>query len=168
MENRITSIEGLSARMLRSIRASLLKRKETVSVAESVTSGLLQSAFAAIPDASLFFQGGLTAYNLGQKAKHLAIEPIHAEKVNCVSLQVAGQMATGVVRLFSSDWSISITGYATPVPESEQKLFAFFSIVHGEKILQRGKIIPKDQHPENVLAYYVATVMKTFNRLLKK
>ena len=99
MENRITDIDGLSASMLRSIRASLLKRKETVSVAESVTSGLLQSAFAAIPDASLFFQGGLTAYNLGQKAKHLAIEPIHAEKVNCVSQQIADQMAAGAVCL---------------------------------------------------------------------
>lgn len=168
MENRITDIDGLSASMLRSIRASLLKRKETVSVAESVTSGLLQSAFAAIPDASLFFQGGLTAYNLGQKAKHLAIEPIHAEKVNCVSQQIADQMAAGAVCLFNSNWSISITGYATPVPESRQKVFAFFSVVYREKILQRGKIVPKDRQPENVLAYYVATVMKAFNRIIKK
>lgn len=168
MENRITGTEGLSVSLLRSIRASLLKRKETVSVAESVTSGLLQSAFAAIPDARLFFQGGLTAYNLGQKARHLAIEPIHAENVNCVSQQVADQMARGVICVFSSDWSISITGYATPVPESKQKIFAFFSIVNGEKILQRGKIVPKDRQPENVLAYYVATVMKAFNRIIKK
>lgn len=168
MRNSIHSIEGLSASLLQSIRNALLKRQETVCVAESVTCGLLQSGFAVIPDASLFFQGGLTAYNLGQKARHLTVNPIHAEKVNCVSQIVADEMAAGARKLFSSDWSISITGYATPVPESDRQVFAFFSIAYGEKIRQRGKIVPKDQHPAGVQAYYVATVMKAFKRILEK
>ena len=56
----------------------LKKKKETLAIAESVTAGVLQFALASITDASQFFQGGITAYNLGQKCRHLLVEPIHA------------------------------------------------------------------------------------------
>jgi nicotinamide mononucleotide (NMN) deamidase PncC len=77
-----------------------LKRKEeTLAVAESVTAGLVQYAFSNVPDATQFFQGGLTAYNVAQKFKHLQVEPIHALAVNCVSQLVAEQMALQVCSL---------------------------------------------------------------------
>jgi nicotinamide-nucleotide amidase len=44
------------------VRRSLLKRKETIAVAESVTSGLLQAALAQAECASELYQGGITAY----------------------------------------------------------------------------------------------------------
>ncbi len=70
---------------LQVIRQYMLGNNQTVAVAESVTAGLLQWAFSSIPDAAQFFQGGITAYNISQKYKHLAVEPIHASEVNCVS-----------------------------------------------------------------------------------
>src|SRR5688500_3768988 len=111
------SMELFNRKILDRIGKRLLKKKETIAVAESVTAGLLQSSFSNIPDAANFFQGGLTAYNLGQKFRHLDVQPIHAKAVNCVSQKVATEMATHIIEKYASDWGIGITGYATPVAE---------------------------------------------------
>jgi PncC family amidohydrolase len=75
------------------IRNYLVGAEETIAVAESVTSGHLQAALSSGEEASKYFQGGLTAYNAGQKARHLNIEPIYADKVNCVADKIASAMA---------------------------------------------------------------------------
>lgn len=49
----------------------LQKRNQTIAIAESCTSGLLQNAFSQAENATFVFQGGMTLYNLGQKTKHL-------------------------------------------------------------------------------------------------
>ena len=56
----------------------LIKKKNTIAVAESVTAGNLQAVFSLAKDATAFFQGGITAYNIGQKCRHLLVEPTHA------------------------------------------------------------------------------------------
>ena len=49
------------------IKNILIDRGETIAVAESLTSGHLQVALASAENASEFFQGGITVYNLGQR-----------------------------------------------------------------------------------------------------
>ena len=144
------------------IGKKLLHRKESVCVAESVTAGLLQHTLSAIPDAALFFQGGITAYNLGQKARHLKVEPLHAQEVNCVSQQVAEQMALSALELFAADWSIAVTGYASPVPASANKLFAFYAIAHRGRIRKKGKLRSVEKDPQKVQEAYVNTLLKHF------
>lgn len=143
------------------IRDRLLQQHETIAVAESVTSGLVQAALSTAPDAALFYQGGLTTYNLGQKTRHLLIDPIHAISCNCVSEQVAKEMALGVCKLFSSDWGLAITGYASPVPESGHELFAYFAIARGRDIIGTGHIKPeKKEEPFNVQHWYAVQLLK--------
>jgi len=148
------------------IRDLILARHETVSIAESVTSGLGQAAFAQAPDASGFFQGGITAYNIGQKYLHLSVEPIHAQSVNCVSERVAAEMALNSCRLFSSDWGLGITGYASPVPESGSQVFAYFAIAHGGGVQRAGKIIPPEQSPFESQVFFVNDVLRSFYSVL--
>ena len=83
------------------IRDFMVSHKHTLAVAESVTSGHLQAAFSLANDASAFFQGGITTYNLGQKTRHLQINPIHAATCNCVSQTVSDEMARHATTLFS-------------------------------------------------------------------
>jgi PncC family amidohydrolase len=128
---------------------------------------LLQEAFSAMPDAARFYQGGLTAYNLAQKFKHLQVEPIHAQAVNCVSQKVAHEMAHGACRLFQSDWGIAITGYASPVPESGQQLFAYFSITYKGKIRSYGKINARPDESFRVQLHYANHVLKKLQAILK-
>lgn len=111
----------------------MMKRKETVAVAESVTAGQLQLFFSTIPHSQEFFQGGITVYNLGQKSRQLNIDPIHAQSCNSVSEKIATDMASNVARKFLSDWGIGVTGYSSPVPELDIKLFVCLlrNRVHG-------------------------------------
>lgn len=90
--------------------------RHTLAVAESLTCGHLQAAIGAIPGASEFFLGGLTAYTVEQKVRHLGVDRAAAVAVNCVSEEIARQMARGVCALFGSDVGVATTGYAEPSP----------------------------------------------------
>lgn len=102
------------------------------------------------------------------KYKHLQVEPIHAESCNCVSEKVAIEMASNVCKLFSSDWGIGITGYAVPVPESDQRLFAYYAIANKEKIILKKKIFAKEDETLIVQLFFVNTVLSDFATYLSK
>jgi nicotinamide-nucleotide amidase len=92
----------------------LARPRLTLAVAESATSGRLQAAIGAISGASRFFLGGITAYTIDQKVRHLGVDRAVAEAVDCVSAGVAEQMAEGACRMFRADVGIATTGYAEP------------------------------------------------------
>lgn len=152
--------------LLESIGPLMITRKQTIAVAESVTAGFLQAAISSIPDASKFFQGGVTAYNIAQKYLHLKVEPLHAIETNCVSEKVAGEMALNVCNTFSSDWGLGITGYASPVPESDNKLFAYYAISFQNRILHSGELFPQAENPQEVQLWYVDQVLQGWKRLM--
>lgn len=135
-------IELINKNIIDELKDALVQQKQTLAVAESVTSGVLQAVISTATEASSFFQGGITTYNIGQKVLHLGIEPIHAEQCNCVSEQTASQMALGVSQLFRSDWGVGITGYASPVPESENELFAYCAITFQGRVIHEEKLTP--------------------------
>jgi nicotinamide-nucleotide amidase len=84
----------------------------TLAAAESLTCGRVQARIGAVSGASNFFLGGLTAYSLEQKVRHLGVDREHAESVDCVSQRVAEEMARGASALFGSDLAVGTTGYA--------------------------------------------------------
>lgn len=150
------------------IRLYLIQNHLTLAVAESVTAGLLQSAFASAEMASEFFQGGITAYNIDQKVNLLKINRKTGEACNCVSAATSDKMADGVISLFKSDYGISVTGYATPVPESEFKIFAYFTITAKGKTLLRDKLTGGDHKPLDVQIKYVNEILKKFAEVIGK
>lgn len=154
--------------IIQSIGNILIERQQTVAVAESVTSGHIQSALSTAADATRFYQGGITTYNLGQKCRHLHVEPIHASICNCVSERVAHEMALGVCKLFISDWGISITGYASKVPESNNELFAYYAIVYADMVMMSGKIEPPDGEPAEIQSLYAKLLLGQLENVLKR
>jgi PncC family amidohydrolase len=149
------------------IKEILIQKEQTIAVAESVTAGHLQAALSSAENASQFFQGGITAYNLGQKSRHLNIEPILAERCNSVSDKIAEQMAVNVAHLFSSDWGIAITGYAAPVPEcSIEELFAYYSICYHDQLLETKKLAAKKDDAMKVQIFYVNKILTDFHRIV--
>jgi nicotinamide-nucleotide amidase len=152
--------------ILEGIRKKLLKNKLTVSVAESVTGGLMQFAFSNIPDATKFYQGGICAYNLGQKYKHLNVEPIHAQEADCVSAQVSREMAINVAKMFNSNLGIGITGFATAVPESNNKVYAFFSITKNFREVSKGKISIKKGQATLAQQIFTNRILAVFYKII--
>jgi nicotinamide-nucleotide amidase len=153
--------------VLQDIRGILLEQKKTVSVAESVTSGLLQFAFSNTMDTIRFFEGGITVYNPNQKFRLLNVEPTHALAVNCVSEKVALELANNVRNKFSSDYGIGITGYASEVPESDFKLFAFYSIVDKDREIAAGRMNAEPSEGIGVQLYYVSEILRNFLAALR-
>ncbi len=88
----------------------------TLAAAESLTCGRVQARIGEVSGASNFFCGGITAYSLEQKVRHLGVARAAARRVNCVSVAVARQMAVGACRLFGADLGVATTGYAEPSP----------------------------------------------------
>ncbi len=129
---------GLKELMLRPAR-------RTLAVAESLTCGRVQARIGMISGASEFFLGGITAYSLAQKVRHLGVARAEAEAVNCVSAAVAEQMARGVCALFGSELGVATTGYAEPSADwNVAEPFAWWAVAHrqgdGTFVVRSGRV----------------------------
>ncbi|PJJ66614.1 CinA family protein [Chryseobacterium geocarposphaerae] len=156
-------------KLLEYIGQSLMTADETISVAESVTSGCLQLALSQIPNASLIYKGGMTAYTLPMKVNLLNVDQEEAEKCDCVSENIAETMALNVAKLYETDWSIATTGYCTPIRNSSYKIFAFFSFSYKGEIIHTGKL---ELHPKtqalNAQLYYTEFILGCFKTEVSK
>lgn len=129
---------NLQKDLLEDIGNYLHASEETVATAESVTAGFLQFSFSQVKDASKVFKGGMTVYTLEEKVKFLNVDEKEAEACDCVSQNISDTMALNIAKSFGTDWGMAVTGYATPVEESDFKLFAYFSFAYkGEIVLSR-------------------------------
>ena len=153
--------------VLNQIKDLLTTRKEALAIAESVTAGYLQAALASAEEAMEFFQGGITTYNLIQKMKHLQVEPIHAASVNCVSKQVAHEMATHVTKLFNCSWGMAITGYASPVPEQDVfDLHAYIAVAYHGDCLLCEKLTTTANHPTAARLEYTRQALQCLSTVI--
>lgn len=140
----------------------------TISVAESVTSGMLQLFFSRAADAQSFYQGGITVYNCAQKTRQLDIEPINALKCNGVAPQIAARLALNVSKMFCSEIGIGITGYASPVPEKGVfSLFAYMAVAENGRILIAQQFHSPFVAMDDVQADYTLKTLSTLVAILK-
>jgi nicotinamide-nucleotide amidase len=135
-----------------------------VATAESVTVGHLQSMIAAVPGASTFFLGGITAYSIDQKVGILGVQRDLAEPVDCVSSQVAEQMAWGASSVFRADIGLATTGYAEP-PDFQKSLIphAFFAIWDKRESLnpvRAGKLVGRSADRVTNQRFYAEQVLR--------
>ena len=99
----------------------LLKRKETIAVAESCTGGGIGSKLTTIPGSSKIFYGGIIAYNNLIKQEILDVPEEIINKFGAVSKQVVEAMAKGVQEKFKVNWAISVSGIAGPTGGTKLK-----------------------------------------------
>ena len=119
--------------------------RHTLAVAESLTCGRVQARIGAISGASDFFLGGITAYALEEKVRHLGVDRGAAAAANGVSAAVAEQMARGACALFGSDFAVATTGYAEVSPKDGVATpFAWWAVAHaradGRFVLHSGRL----------------------------
>lgn len=125
--------------VLNSIKEFLTTKNETLAVAESLTCGNLQAMIWSISGASTFFKWWVTTYQEENKVKLLGVDQLHANSVNCVSQQVANEMAMWVCTMFKSDRGISTTGYAEAWWEFKLP-HAYYAIAYNNTVVGWGRI----------------------------
>lgn len=86
----------------------------TISVAESLTGGLVAASLTQIPGASAVFKGGIIAYRDETKQQVLKVDPALITKFTSISEPVAQSMATNIREIMNTDIGIATTGVAGP------------------------------------------------------
>ena len=94
--------------------AELVDKKLTVSVAESLTGGLIMAALTSVAGVSRVFRGGVVAYATDTKHALLGVDAHLLETSGAVDPDVAEQMAIGVREKFDASFGLSSTGVAGP------------------------------------------------------
>ncbi len=99
----------------------LIRKKLTISTAESCTGGLLSSAIISAAGSSKVFKLGLVTYSNTSKIKVLKVFKNIIKKYGTVSEQVCLAMVINLNNISKTSISISITGIAGPSGGSKIK-----------------------------------------------
>lgn len=140
----------------------------SLAVAESASSGFLQVLFSSEKEAGLFFEGGITTYSCKQKARHLDIPFDICDPCNGVALEIAQRMALKVCDVFDAKIGLSLTGYASPIPEQNiYDLFAFGSVALDGRVVLTEKLISDKDDPDQIREDYAKMLVVACAKVLK-
>ena len=99
----------------------LIRKKITISIAESCTGGLIASEITSVPNSSNIFNLGLVTYSNQSKEKLLKIKKQNLKKYGAVSAQICKDMVENLFKISKTDLCISTTGIAGPSGGSKFK-----------------------------------------------
>ena len=103
------------------LHKKLIKKKLTISIAESCTGGLLAHNFTKLANSSKYFQMGLTTYSNQAKIKILKVNKNIIRKYGAVSHECCKAMVQNLSKISKSKINVSITGIAGPGGGSKDK-----------------------------------------------
>jgi len=107
--------------LVKKIVNGLIKKKLTISTAESCTGGLLSSAITSVAGSSKVFKLGLVTYSNQSKIQILKVLKNIIIKYGAVSEQVCLAMVINLNKISKTSISISITGIAGPSGGTKKK-----------------------------------------------
>ena len=120
----------------------LIKKKLTISVAESCTGGLLSSTITSISGSSKIFNMGFVTYSNNSKIKLLKVPKKTISKFGAVSYETCLSMVKNLSKISKSNISISITGVAGPNGGTKEKPvgLVYIGFKKGSKIIIRKNL----------------------------
>jgi nicotinamide-nucleotide amidase len=146
------------------LHKKLIKKKLTISVAESCTGGLLAHNLTKLANSSKYFQMGLTTYSNQAKIKILKINKKIIKKYGAVSEECCKSMVQNLNKISKSKINVSITGIAGPGGALKNKPvgLVYIGIKKGKTmIIKENKFKSK-----NRLLIQKTTVKKTLNLII--
>ena len=128
------------AELARQSVALLIERNLTIAVAESLTGGMLVSAFIDVAGASAVVNGGIVAYNTELKHSLLGVDAELLADKGAVDPEVARQMASNVRERLAvggkpADVGLAATGVAGPDEQDGHPVgTVFLGIASGAEV----------------------------------
>lgn len=92
----------------------LKANKQTISVSESSTGGLISAALLSIPGASAYYKGGSVIYTLASRKIFLNLSKQDVEGLEPMTESMALRFAEKTKEVLDSDWAIAELGIAGP------------------------------------------------------
>ena len=118
------------------LHKKLIKKKTSISVAESCTGGLLSSKLTKLSGSSKYFKMGLVTYSNNAKINILKVKKSIIDNYGAVSQECCRSMVENLSKLSKSKINLSITGVAGPNGGTRNKPvgLVFIGIKKGNKI----------------------------------
>ena len=117
-----------------------LNRKWTLSLAESITGGLITSALVNVPGCSNVLDRGLVTYSYPAKMELLGVQGSTLEQSGAVSVECVLEMARGLKERAKSDIALSICGIAGPGGTTDLKPLGLTYICYVGPALDKQKL----------------------------
>ena len=142
----------------------LIKKKLTVSFAESCTGGLLASSITSISGSSKVFNMGLVTYSDNAKVKLLKVPKKTITKHGAVSYETCLSMVKNLSKISKVNISISITGIAGPNGGTKEKPvgLVYIGLKKGSKIIIKKNLFKSKKR----ISIQKATVNQTLKMIL--
>lgn len=99
----------------------LIKKKYTMTTAESCTGGMIAARMVNAPGVSAVLKSGFITYANEAKEELLGVPHDTLEKFGAVSRETAEEMAEGAVKAAHTDAAIAVTGIAGPDGGTKEK-----------------------------------------------
>ena len=152
------------------INEILWRNHKTLSTAESCTSGRVASVITAVPGASQYFKGGVVSYANEVKINLLGVDAQVIEEQTPVCEEVARQMVKGALRVFNTDYAVSVTGFAGPggVENGKNGVLVgtiWIAVGNGQRI--ETVMLEEDNGRDKNLASATSTAMHMLLEFLK-
>ena len=149
------------------LHKKLIKKKLTVSVAESCTGGLLAHNFTKLANSSKYFKMGLTTYSNQAKIKILKVNKNIIRKYGAVSQECCKEMVQNLSKISNSNINVSITGIAGPGGGSAEKPvgLVYIGIKKGKTLLIKENKF-KSKNRNSIQKSTVRTVIKIINNII--
>ena len=152
---------------IKNIIQRLIKKKLSISVAESCTGGMLLSSITSISGASKIFNIGLVTNSNLAKIKLIKVSSSNLKRYGAVSEKCCLKMVEGLSKLSKSKINISITGIAGPKGGSKNKPvgLVYIGIKKGKKI-SINKYLFKNKNRENIRKNSVKEALKLIEKFI--
>jgi len=149
------------------LHKKFIKKKLTISVAESCTGGLLAYNLTKLENSSKYFQMGLTTYSNQSKIKILKVNKNIIKKYGAVSKECCKTMVQNLSKISKSKINVSITGIAGPGGGSKDKPIGlvFIGIKKGKTLLVKDNKF-KSKKRNLIQTQTVKEVIKTILKLI--
>jgi nicotinamide-nucleotide amidase len=149
------------------LHKKLIKKKLTISVAESCTGGLLSHNLTKLANSSKYFQMGLTTYSNQAKIKILKVNKNIIRKYGAVSAECCKAMVKNLSKISKSKINVSITGIAGPGGASKNKPvgLVYIGIIKGKKLIVEKNIF-KAKKRYSIQSLTVKKVIKTILKII--
>lgn len=153
---------------LKEFHSLCINNNISIATAESCTAGLLASEITSIAGASLFFRGGIIAYQNNIKINNLSVSSSLIKNYTEVSAIVVEKMAESIRQKLLADVSIATSGYAGPEGGTDENPVGtvFIAISSKDKTVSRRFSFLGDRR--SVVSQAVRSSLKLIVEHLKK
>ena len=152
---------------MQSLHKKLIKKKLSISVAESCTGGLLAHNLTKFSNSSKYFQMGLITYSNKAKIKILKVNKNIIRKYGAVSYECCKAMIQNLSKISKSKINVSITGIAGPGGGSKEKPvgLVYIGIKKGKTLLIKENKF-KSKNRNSIQKSTVRIVIKTIRKII--